>query len=71
MTGAAPETLRREKTIKKQIAESGTRTPTLPISGNIARSDPVEPPWLDSKLEGLITEYILRSRSRVPYVGGT
>ena len=44
---------------KKSFAESGTRTPTLPFSGNEARNDPVEPPRLDSELKGLITGYIV------------
>ncbi len=37
---------------KKDFVESGTRTPTLPFTGTLARIVPVEPPWLDNKLKG-------------------
>ena len=44
---------------KKEFAESGTRTPTLPFTGIKARIVPVEPPRLDNELKGFIARFIL------------
>ncbi len=52
--------IKNKKNIKKKILLNRGLEPLLsPSPALMARIVPVEPPWLDSKLKGLIARYIL------------